>query len=384
MKVLIVSEPGMNGSFRIVEGLVRYLIEKNHEVHLAYSDRRDGDPGRLVSFVREHGGESLNLGVGNVPEPRDLVALWRLWALARRVRPAVIHVHSSKAGVLGRALPWLGIRAKFFYTAHGYYGLAPRPGLMPHIFNTVERVLGSTGTTVALSQGEERFALDQLRVPPEKVRLISNPVNGETFHPASSEERHAARAELGLPQEAIVLGMMTRLVFQKDPLAIYRALAPLLASHPHLVLFHVGRGELEAEVDAAARAFGSRVVRWRYLDQPAIFHCAVDALVLTSRYEGLPSVILEALASGLPVITTLAPGASHFAEAGLSHVWGAALNDPVALTNAIQMWLDDLPRQRPSNHRLWVLERYSVENTLGVLLKAYREAITERAGGQAC
>ena len=142
-----------------------------------------------------------------------------------------------------------------------------------------------------------------------------------------------------------------------------------------LLLFHVGRGELEAEVDMAARELGSKVVRCPYLDPPTVFFRAVDALVLTSRYEGLPSVVLEALAADLPVITTLAPGVSHFADAGLSHFWGAPLDDPVALTNAIQMWLDDLPRERPSNHRSWVLERYSVENTLGLLLATYRAAV---------
>jgi glycosyltransferase involved in cell wall biosynthesis len=382
MRVLIVSEPGANGSFRIVEGLAHYLIEQKHEVHLAYSNRRDGSPSRLVSFVHEHGGETMNLGVGNKPEPRDFFALCRLWALAHRIRPQVVHAHSSKAGVLARALPWLGIHAQLFYTPHGYYGLAPRSGVMPHFFNAVERVLGRTGTTIALSEGERRFALDRLRVPPEKVRIIPNPVSGETFQPPSAEERREARAELGLPQDAIVLGMMGRLTFQKDPVAIYSALPPLFADHPRLMLFHVGRGELEAEVENAARQLGNRVVRRPYLERPAVFYRAVDALALTSRYEGLPSVVLEALAAGLPVVTTMAPGVSHFSGIGLSHWWDAPLNDPPALTNAIRLWLEDLPRKRPSNHRQTVLERYSVENTLGVLLAAYRNAIAGDTGAQ--
>jgi glycosyltransferase involved in cell wall biosynthesis len=382
MRVLIVSEPGMSGQFQIVEGLAHYLIEQKHEVHLGYSDRRGREHLRLVSFVSEHGGECLNLSVGNAPEPRDLFALWRLWVLARRVRPEVVHVHSAKAGALGRALQWLGIRAQFFYTPHGYY-LAPRFGVMPHLFNAVERVLGSIGTTIALSPGEQRFALERLRLPPGKLRLIPNPVSGETFHPPSAEERRAARAELGLPQDAIVLGMMGRLAFQKNPVAIYRALPPLLANHPRLILFHVGRGDLEAEVENAARELGSQIVRRSYLERAAIFFCAVDALALTSRYEGLPAVVLEALAADLPVITTIAPGVSHFADAGLSHWWEAPLDDRAALTHAVRLWLEDMPRKRPSNHRQSVLERYSVENTLGVLLAAYRAALAGQSATHA-
>jgi glycosyltransferase involved in cell wall biosynthesis len=136
-------------------------------------------------------------------------------------------------------------------------------------------------------------------------------------------------------------------------------------------------------VENAARELGSRIVRRSYLERPAIFYRAVDALGLTSRYEGLPSVVLEALASDLPVVTTRAPGVSHFADIGLSHWWEAPLDDPAALAHAIGLWLEDMPRKRPSNHRQSVLDQYSVENTLGVLLAAYREALAGQSAAHA-
>lgn len=376
MKILVICEPGIYGAFRIVEWLVHYLIEQKQEVHLAYSDRRDSeDLQKLVAFVRKSGGRCLNLGVGNAPECRDLPALYRLWALAREIRPTVIHAHSAKAGVLGRLLWCLGIRAKFFYTPHAYYGLAPRPGLMPLFFNAMEQLLGGIGTTITYSEDDQRFGLESIGVPPDQMRLIRNPLDGEVFHPACAEERRAAREKFGLPQDAIVLGMIGRLTFQKDPLALYHALAPVLVENPRVMLFHVGSGELDEEVAVAARGLGSQVVRCGFLDSPAVFYHAVDGVALTARYEAAWAlVLLEAMASGLPLIVTSAPGLSDIGDAGLSHCWAVPRGQSARLTDAIKAWADDLPRHRANNHRQFVLARHSIESTFGVLLATYWSA----------
>ena len=119
MRILLVVEPGIDGVFRHIEGLTFFLLAKGQEVHLAYSDRRGSDAlENLLTLVREHGGGCFNLRVCNTPEPHDLMALWGLHAFARRIQPDVVHSHSSKAGVLGRALALLGISASFFYSPH--------------------------------------------------------------------------------------------------------------------------------------------------------------------------------------------------------------------------------------------------------------------------
>lgn len=378
MRILIVVEPGVDGVFRHVEGLVHFLLAEGETVHLAYSDRR-GSAGlvKLVETVLESGGECLNLGVSNAPEPRDIPALVRLWRFAKRLRPDVIHGHSSKAGVLTRALACLGISARFFYHPHAYYGLTPRKGdRRALLYNTIESVAGRIGTTVNISHDETSFARTNLRLPAERIRTIHNPVDARAFTPADAAERAHWRRQLGLPEHGKVLGFIGRISFQKDPQTLYRSLAPVFAAHAELTLFQVGKGDLDDELRALSRELkiDARIVRMPYLDEPRCFYKAVDALAVTSRYEaGWPIVVLEALASDLPMIVSEAPGTSDIGQAGLSHCWTARAEDVNGFTSAIRAWLSDGPRV--SNHREVALARFSPEKCFGAVLAEYRRQV---------
>ena len=378
MRILLVVEPGIDGVFRHVEGLIHHLLAEQQEVHLAYSDRRgSAHLEKLTALVTARGGECLNLRIGNAPELGDLSALARLWALTRRLRPEVVHGHSSKAGVLVRMLPLLGIRARFFYSPQAYYGLAPRPGKAVHLYNAVERLFGRVGTTITISNDEAAFATGTLKIPRANIRVIHNPVDTAVFRPATPEERRQCRAALGFPEDAVVLGALGRLSFQKDPQTLYRAIAPVLRARKDVLLCHCGQGELDGELQRLARELGiaDRIVRKAYFDEPAAFYQALDGFVLTSRYEaGWPIVLLEALATDLPLIVSDAPGTTGIGAAGLSHCWTAPAEQVEQFTAALESWLADRPAGRPSNHRRTAIERFSPAKAFGAVLEAYRQA----------
>src|SRR5208283_2941814 len=97
LRILLVVEPGLDGVFRHVEGLVGYLLKQDVSIHIAYSSRRCGAAMlQLVDRVRAAGGEAVDLRVTNNPELRDAAALLRLVLLMRRIRPDIVHMHSSK------------------------------------------------------------------------------------------------------------------------------------------------------------------------------------------------------------------------------------------------------------------------------------------------
>ena len=380
MQVLLVVEPGIDGVFRHVEGLVRYLMRQpDVRVHLAYSDCR-GSAGlkKLVQTVADAGGETLNLRVNNGPAPADAPAFFKLASMARRVRPDIIHGHSSKAGVLVRALRFIGWQGPLFYTPHAYYGLAPRPSrVATALFNGIEQAFGKIGTTINISPDEATFARESLGVPASRIRTIHNPVDTEIFQPPTPEQRQRARQQLGLPEDAIILGAIGRLSFQKDPQMLYRAFAAVVEREPRLRLFHVGQGELADELAtlAAELNLGDRLIRKSYLDNPACFYEAIDALAVTSRYEaGWPIVTLEALACNLPLVAVLAPGTTDLAASGLSHCWTSPVEAPTAFSQSIAAWLADRDLARPCNHRERAIERFSVERCFGGVLAEYRSA----------
>jgi glycosyltransferase involved in cell wall biosynthesis len=374
MRILLVSEPGVDGVFRHVEALAGFLRGAGHEIHLAYSDARGSE--RLTHFVAEiasNGGRVLNLGISNAPGPRDIGALMRLRSFASSLRPDVIHAHSSKAGALVRALPFLGIRAPVFYTPHAYFGLAGGHGMKACIFNTIESLLGRIGTSFVLSRGEQEFAQQTLHIPAARLRLNPNPVDTQRFHPASAEEKAALRTRLGLPENAKLLGTVGRLAFQKDPITLYHAFTLALKQTPDLWLHHLGDGELSDECAALATKLGisHRIIREPYLSEPLRFYQALDGLILTSRYEGLSLAVLEALACDLPVILTEAPGNTDFLTLGLSHLWSSPKENPGAIATAIGKWAADLAHHRSSNHRQTAEQRFSQGVCYGLILAEY-------------
>ena len=383
MNVLQVVEPGVDGVFRHVEGLTQFLAARSLGVSLAYSDVR-GSEGlrRLVREVEAHGGRTLNLEVGNKPGPRDVVAALKLRQLIREVQPEIIHAHSSKAGGLLR-LPFVAGRDRpVFYTPHAYYGMARRTGAGPWVFDRVESVLARRGTTINISHDEAAFARARLKVPESRQRVIHNPVRTDKFQPASAEVKAAARRAFDVPEGAVVIGTVGRMSFQKDPQTLYRAIAPLLRRRADLVFMHLGEGELEGELKqlSAALMIEPQVRLAGYAENPLVFYHALDALAMTSRYEaGWPIVILEALACGLPIVSSRAPGTADIDQAGLSHCWSAPAGDVAGFEAALTALIEDLPQGRPSNHRELALTRFSPEACYGAVLGEYRDAVARSA-----
>ena len=382
-RILLVVEPGVDGVFRHVEALVHFLLPQGFEVDLAYSDVRKSDRlAVLVEHVLAKGGRVLNLRVGNSPGPGDLRAFLALRGFVRERKPAVIHAHSSKAGGLARGLALLGVPAAYFYTPHAYYGMAGKGGVKPWFFNQVERFLGRFGTSINLSDGEVAFARETLGLAQERLRLIPNPVDTTVFRPVDSAARARLKSGLGLPPDALILGAVGRLAFQKDPLTLYRSVAPALQRDPRLHLYHLGKGELDAECRALAIELGiaHRIIRKDYLSSPACFYQTIDAMILTSRYEGLSFAVLEALAADLPVILSDVPGNRDFLHIGLSHCWSGALEQPVTFTKAIAAWLEDRKAARPCNHRATAENRFSQAACFGAIVREYQAAMGVHAG----
>ena len=337
MRVLIVSEPGEYGVFYFVDDLIRYLLKQSVRVDFAYSSVRSGSGLRsLVNFVREHGGETLDLEIANAPQPSDVPAFIRLREFVRRRKPDVIHGHSSKAGVLVRALRMTGIQIPLFYSPHAYYGMGGRPTPMKLLARITEKALSSVGKTILVGHSEARYAAETLGIHPDNRLIVQLGVNCQQFRPASQQARGRLRRELGVPEGALLLGTTARYSLQKDPLAMHRTVRSLLQRLPKLWFVHVGQGELWQQVDALGAS--ERIIRLRSISSMQGFYGALDGFLLASRYEGMPRAVIEAIATNLPLILTRAPGNDDFVELGLSHVYWAGMGDEAGLAAAIERW----------------------------------------------
>jgi glycosyltransferase involved in cell wall biosynthesis len=337
MRVLVVSEPGEYGVFYFVDDLIHYLLEQSVRIDFAYSSLRSGSALKgLVNFVEQHGGETLNLEVTNAPQPRDVSAFIRLRDFVRRRKPDIIHGHSSKAGVLVRVLRMTGVRIPIFYSPHAYYGMDGKVTPMKLLARLTETALSSIGKTILCAHSEVRYADQILRIRPKNRMVIPVGVDCQQFRPAPQEVRAGLRRELGVPEDALLLGTTARYTLQKDPLTVHRAIRSLLERLRTLWFVHIGQGELWEEVDALGDS--KRIVRLRSIKSMQDFYKALDGFLLGSLYEGLPRAVIEAMATNLPLILTRVPGNLDFDGLGLNHVYWAKVGDGKDLTAAVERW----------------------------------------------
>jgi len=303
MRVLLVCEPGFYGVIMYVRNLVRHLHRAHPgiAVDLAYSSRRDSPTlYELLPMIQSRGGKTIDLRIGNSPEPRDLAALFRIGALVREGRYDLVHAHSSKAGALVRMQALLPGFPPVLYSPHGYYGMSLRGGRKEKIFNAIEAVFGRIGKTHNVSKLERRFALRTLRLNRHSLIFIGTGIDLGTFTPVVAGQKFAARCALGLPESGKLLVTLGREAYEKNFAPLYAALNDLLpGSSWNFAHAGVGSDAWRASLSPAAQA---KVFTYPFLTRPEELLHAADGFVLTSRTEAFGLAAYEALCCNLPLV----------------------------------------------------------------------------------
>jgi glycosyltransferase involved in cell wall biosynthesis len=265
-----------------------------------------GSGDRLVEEARVAGLEVIIEPALRAPiDPRhDAAALGALSALMRRRPFDVVHTHTAKAGVLGRISAKRAAVPRVVHTYHGFPFHEFQSPLRRAGYVAVERRLGRlTDVALCVGTGVAVEAIRRELVPPERIRTIGVVVpDGPSPAP---DARDRARQVLGIAPDAVVVGAVGRLTYQKAPEDFLAALRELGRRRPDVVGVWVGGGELAERVGRLARsASGPRIVLAG--DRADILEImpAFDVFALPSRYEGLPTVVVEAMMCGIPVVAT--------------------------------------------------------------------------------
>jgi len=211
----------------------------------------------------------------------------------------------------------------------------------PRLRPLLARALHTAGHWCAVSADLVR-RMDELGGRPGHGVLTPNGVDLDLFAP---RERAGARAALGLPAGATVVLVVGHLIARKDPLLALQVFHAWAGSRSDALLVFVGRGALGTRVAAQAERLGlasrTRLVGELPPAELARWYAAADVLLLTSSREGRPNVVLEALASGLPVLATEAGGTAEL----LAGLPGALCTsrDPGSLAQALASLLATRP-----------------------------------------
>lgn len=320
----------------------------------------------------------------------DLRALWQVYLLLRRLRPRIVHTHTAKAGTVGRlaAVVYnLGRRrrerARLVHTYHGHVFEGYFSRRSTAMFEGVERLLARwTDALVAISPQIERELLDTHRIGrPEQFRVVPLGFDLAPFAAIDENARHEARLALNLPAAAPIVTSVGRLTSIKQPRLFLETARLVKDRWPDAVFLIAGDGELRAELEALTDTLdlrdSVRFLGWQR-DLPRIY-AATDVFLLTSRNEGTPVALIEALAAGVPAVSTDVGGVRDVInEADLSI--RVPSGEAGALADAVGALLDrpDLRRQMGERGRQSVLDRYSLDRLTGDIAGLYRALLRDQ------
>ena len=277
---------------------------------------------------------------------KGLAAYGRVWRLLQRVRPDIVHTRNLPTVDMLAPARLAGVRT----LVHSEHGVdAAELAGVPLRYKMLRRLSGLVVSRyVAVSKGLAHWMSAEIRLSREKIAVIYNGVDSEVFRPRGEADtpRPGVLPPDFAPPGAFVVGTIGRLEEVKDQTTLVRAFLRALEQRPSLRetlrLIVIGEGSLRAEMESLLEGAGAKPLAWMpgFRDDAPELYRAFDLFVLPSRREGTSNTILEAMASGLPVVATDVGGNPDLVtpeETGSL----VPTEDPEALAGAILRYLDN-------------------------------------------
>jgi glycosyltransferase involved in cell wall biosynthesis len=371
-------------SAKLVRGQLAYTRRRGYDVTLLSS------PGEEASQVAAGDGVDF-AGIPmerEVTPARDLMALWRVWRLLRRLRPTLINASTPKAGLL------VTLAASFcrvpcrIYTLRGLR-FETATGLKRTILRTMERLpCLLADQVICISPSLRDRAIEQGIVSPERAIVLrrgsSNGLDTKRFTatPAITRRGDTIKAELGLAPDAVVVGFVGRIVRDKGIHELLEAWQRVRLEFPSAALVIIGAFESGDPISSTVRQGLERepgIHLVGYAKDIVPYYAAMDLLVLPTYREGFGNVLIEAAAMELPVIATKVPGCMDAVADGVTGML-IPPRDVSALGKSMRAYLNDpvLRRQHGVAGRNRVLEEFQQEIIWEALCDTYGRLLLEK------
>jgi len=365
-------------AYHLLRPLGAALRRAGHDVCFCCS------PGDLLDSLEREGFRVLALPIERSYDlVKHLVSLWKLYRFLRRTPFDVVHTHTPVAGLIGRVAARLAGAPRVVYTAHGFYfhdGMNP---LVRRLFVSLERFGGRLSDLVLVQSEEDyREALRERIMPGERLVHIGNGVDPTRF----GREVHAggaaaARRALGL-NEGPVVGFVGRIVREKGVMEFVRAAAAVRRDHPRAEFVMIG-APLESDRDdcwervrelAAELGLSDALHMTGYRKDVPVLLSLFDLFVLPSYREGMPRALLEAMASGIPVVASDIRGCREEVEEGVTGFL-VPPRDHERLAESISALLDSPGRARRMGEaaRARVVERFDEREIVSLQVRLLEE-----------
>ncbi|GAA4604533.1 glycosyltransferase family 4 protein [Actinoallomurus liliacearum] len=297
----------------------------------------------------------------------DARAIAALVTEMRRYRPHIVHTHTAKAGLLGRAAAVLTRVPTRVHTYHGH--------LLHGYFSPAKTRLVVTAERAAAAMTDRLVAVGA-RVRDELIAAgIGGPEQYAVVPPGTSlgplPGRAEARLELGIPVDGPVVAYVGRLTRIKRPDRLVAVARQVRRLHPEVRFVIAGGGDAMPATEAAARTFGGMCTMLGWRADVETVYAAADLVILTSDNEGMPVSLIEAGMAGLPCVATQVGSVAEVVRDGETGL--LARRDTHELTRHIVRLLEDEPLRRKMGDeaRAWTTTRFGPERLVSDIAEIY-------------
>ncbi len=303
----------------------------------------------------------------------DLFAFIKLIRLIKQNRFLLVHTHSSKSGFIGRLAARAAGAKCVVHTVQGFAFHEYSSRLATFIIGLMERIAGRvTDRIIFVNQFDRTIALKMKLAPAEKMVTIPNGIDLAQFNPDGTEPIPADL--VGIEKSGGLVGMVARLWEQKAPQDFIRSIPVVVKAIPNAKFLVIGDGHLKERLVKLSQELNIRdhvlFLGWRQ-DVKALLKI-LDVFVLTSLWEGLSVSILEAMASGKPVVATHIKGNNELVIDGETGFLVPAKNPQQVGERVLTLLMNrTLAQKMGLKGYQRVRENFSIENTVGKINQVY-------------
>jgi glycosyltransferase involved in cell wall biosynthesis len=301
----------------------------------------------------------------------DLVSIFRIRRLIKKENPTLVHLHSSKAGFVGRIAAKTE-KCKSLFTPHGVSYLSFSK-FKRRVFFALELFAKRyTYKILAISHSEARRCISEIGLKEENIYIIPNSI---TIYDSSSP----VPDKLGRLEGAMKVGTVARLTPQKNPLLFVDIAADVIKKFPEAHFYFLGAGyhdHLKKEVDERIKKYaietsfhfiniGDHILSINFLRQ-------IDVFVLPSVFEGLPYSLLEAMYESVPCVVSKCDGNNDVIN---NNINGFSCSSKEEYVERISLLLIDREKakQIAEAGKNYVIEKHDIRNNIKLLEKIYEE-----------
>ncbi|MDT8391469.1 MAG: glycosyltransferase family 4 protein [Lentisphaeria bacterium] len=357
LKVTQILEATGGGTRRHLRQLVFGLDPGRFEVSVICSLGREADFQADVTRMRERGiiVETAAMSPGFSPA-KDWLSTRRVTRILRRLKPDIVHTHSTKAGWIGRAAAKAAGAPAILHSPHGWPFDMGFNRLKQRLVQRLEKKLAAiTDGFICCCEDERAKGIDGRLAEADTFHLIPNGID------VTEEPPIATARQLQSLNGGLIIGFVGRLEPQKGVLWLVEAVASILKARHDIRLAVIGDGALRSALERRLANLGirDRCDIMGHVDDPRVFLPRIDIIVIPSWWEGLPYTLLDSMRAGKPVIATDVGGMTEVLAGGAGVLIppGNAARAQKALLELIDS--PDLRRQLAARAEKRV-ERYSL------------------------